>query len=291
MKKKFLSTDDEPALRRDLSDPLAPDPSEERVARRESLRGLSAPAEEIDRIRDATDSEPALAHLHDPGKNHFAEWLDEKKQSVSLSSALALTILAGLIAGPLAILGAIFKSDATGWVAGLYVFAFGPVVEEFFKQSGMIYFLERKPWRILVSWQFPLAAAVTAGVFATIENLLYIHVYSSDMSDEARLALAQFRWPVCTALHVGCALIASLGLRRCWREHIAAGKPAELSHAFPLFTVAIVIHGLYNLIAVLFLDDLFVDPPSHSRAGSLTPRPSPPPSATPPASSATRPWR
>ena len=35
------------------------------------------------------------------------------------------------------------------------------------------------------------------------------------------------------------------------------GKPAELSVAFPFFTIAIIVHGLYNALALFVLNKLF----------------------------------
>ena len=90
-------------------------------------------------------------------------------------------------------------------------------------------------------------------MFATIENLVYIHLYArlGGVADVARLA--EFRWAVCTPLHVGCSLIASVGLMRAWVRHQAAGRPLELSDAFGWFALAIGVHGLYNFVAAIFL--------------------------------------
>ena len=49
-----------------------------------------------------------------------------------------------------------------------------------------------------------------------------------------------------------CAAVASLGLVRAWRRHLAEERPAELADAFPHFLAAMILHGTYNTWA-LFL--------------------------------------
>jgi hypothetical protein len=230
----------EPALRRGS---FAPDPSEN------TTYVTPDTPTEIDALRDSVSSEP---HLGD-GKGHFGSWLAERRRQTSPAGNLGATLLAALAGGPFAIIGA-FVAGQSGLTGAIYVVVFGPVIEELLKQSGMIYLLERQPYRVFSAWQFVAVAAASAIIFAGIENLLYIHVYASQ-SDIANLELfARFRWTVCTALHVSCAIVASLGLVRVWRAQLADGAPADLSHAYPLFVTAMIIHGCYNLVAMLFSD-------------------------------------
>ncbi len=243
MKRNFLSVHDEPAF----SAQAQADPSETNAA-------TLHPQEEIDTIRDSVLNEP---HFGDSARPEaFRDWVAAKRAGTTRGGSLLLTIAAGLLAGPFAVLGAFAAGNPTLF-AVVYIILFGPVIEELLKQSGMIYLLERRPYRIFAGWQFPLAAVLAALIFASIENFLYIYQFSSVTNDTARVAeFAMFRWKVCTALHVGCAIVASFGLRRVWQEQTRTGRPADLSLAFPLVTAAIVIHGVYNLIA-LFLTDLF----------------------------------
>ena len=60
-----------------------------------------------------------------------------------------------------------------------------------------------------------------------------------------------FRWTICTALHILCTVISSMGLRRVWRESLAKNCPFRLSEAFPWFVAATAVHGLYNLSMML----------------------------------------
>src|SRR5690606_37992269 len=157
----------------------------------------------------------------------------------------AVTTLAAVLGGPLAIVGALLASKP-GSLPTLYLVLFGPVIEEILKQSGMTFLIEKKPWRVVGAWQFIYCAVAAGLAFAAIENVIYLHLSAplQGISDIARLAA--FRWTVCTALHVGCALIASLGLIRAWRQQSVTGGPIELGYAYPYLVAAIAIHGLYN---------------------------------------------
>ena len=116
--------------------------------------------------------------------------------------------LGNFIAGPFAAMGAFMSGRQTVFRI-LYLILFAPVIEELLKQSGMIYLLEKKPYRIFSGGQFIVAAIISAGVFASIENLLYIHFYSNGQTFESFSDFCCFRWGVCTSLHVVCSVIAS----------------------------------------------------------------------------------
>lgn len=249
-KDTYGSVENEPAFR---SGPFLPDPSEQGAARPSGSRS------EIEVLRDSVRSEPHLAERADLPLPSFGTWLETKRRRCTLAGNLGATLLAALAGGPFAILGA-FMVGQEGLLAGLYIVLFGPVIEELLKQSGMVYLLEHKPYRIFAGWQFVAAAVLSAAVFATVENLLYIHVYVSGAEGVDLVSFARFRWVVCTALHVCCSAIASLGLIRVWTHQTRTGQPAELGHAFPLFVVAIGVHGCYNLF-VIFIGDLFTTTP------------------------------
>lgn len=167
-----------------------------------------------------------------------------------MAGNLSFTVAAALIGGPFAIIGA-FMSGRQSIFGAVYVILFGPVIEELLKQSGMVFLLEKKPYRVFASWQFVFCAAMSALFFATIENLLYIHLYSADMKIADPEFFATFRWTVCTALHVCCSVIASLGLIKVWKKQLSDGRPADLSIAYPHFLIAIAVHGCYNFIAII----------------------------------------
>jgi len=260
MKEEYLSASFEPAHR---DGGFKADPSEKTAAKtdaRQSAGRLSA--DEIAAIRDSVFSERAISSRQHRKAScgerpYLGEWIEKKRAECSVAGNLSVAFLAAILGGPFAILGA-FMAGTRGWYGLLYVVVFAPVVEEFLKQSGMIYLLERKPYRVFAAWQFVFSALVSALIFATIENLLYLHVYVRPATIVYSRAFVQFRWTVCTAVHLGCSAIASLGMIQVWKKQLADGKAADLSAAFGYFAVAIVVHGLYNLLAI-FLSRLFFE--------------------------------
>lgn len=243
-KDKRFSVDFEPALGHG---PIGPDPAEKRGAPGQSREGP------LERLRDSVVNEPALTDRQD--KRLFGRWVRRRRARCTLAGNLTVTLLVAVLSGPLAVVGTLITVDP-GFGRYLYVVVFGPIVEELAKQAGMIYLLERKPWRLFAAWQFVFSGMVAGLVFSAIENVLYIHVYAGDAAPDAIERLAAFRWAVCTPMHVACAAIASLGLIRAWRKHLREGRPAQLSDAFPAVVLAMLIHGSYNLSAI-FLDGFF----------------------------------
>jgi len=220
-----------------------PDPTEHEVP------PIDGREDEISTVRDSVLNEPAFTgELRQPA---IGDWLNKKRAECTLAGNLSVTLAAALVAGPFAVIGAMTSGRQTAfWV--LYMILFAPVIEELLKQSGMIYLLEKKPYRIFSAWQFVVAAVISAAIFATVENLLYIHVYVKPEAVENFAAFCRFRWTVCTLLHVTCAAIASLGLMRVWKKQLADGRAADLAFGFWWFVAAMVVHGLYNLSTVIF---------------------------------------
>ncbi|HUT13449.1 MAG TPA: PrsW family glutamic-type intramembrane protease [Thermoguttaceae bacterium] len=237
MDDKYFSVDHEPAL---TGGRFEPDPAERRA------KPVGGQADELELLRDSVAAEPALPQYDEP--NQWSEWLQLRRRRCTLPGNLAVTLLAALLGGPFAVVGALV-AGRQGMVAFVYVVVFGPIVEELLKQSGMTYVLEKKPYRVFAAWQFVFAAVVSGLAFAVIENLVYIHVYARQAGVEDVGKLAAYRWVVCTSLHVVCAAIASLGLIRAWRRQLREGRPVDLGAAFPWFVLAIVVHGTYNFAA------------------------------------------
>lgn len=240
MKDKYLSVEHEPAL---FHGPCEPDPSEQRAA----PTGPATTEEEW--IRDHVAEEPALGAVGDSAL--WGRWYLTRRQQCSLDGNLSVGALAILVTGPFAIIGA-FAVGHQSIFAIIYAVIFAPIIEELLKQSGMVYLLEKKPYRIMGASQFILAGAISGLVFATIENLVYIYVYGPASGVDVA-QMAAYRWPVCTALHVTCSIIASTGLIRSWSKMNQTMRPAQLSHATGGFTAAMVLHGAYNLIVTLFV--------------------------------------
>jgi len=246
MKEEYFSAKSEPAHQDGV---FRADPAEKSVAPEERDA-----REDLAVIRDSVLNEPAMGSGGE--QPYLGEWIANKRAECSIGGNLGVTSLAALLGGPFAIIGA-FMQGTQGWYGCAYMVVLGPVVEEFLKQSGMIYLLEKKPYRVFAAWQFIFAEIVSALVFATVENVLYIYVYV-DLEKLARPELfVRFRWTVCTALHVGCSAIASIGMIRVWRKQLADGRAADLAAAYKFFVAAMVIHGLYNLGAIFLSRYLF----------------------------------
>ena len=229
-----------------------PDPSEQTV------QPIDGSEDEISTIRDFVSNEPAFTG--ELKQAHLGQWLIEKRAQCTLEGNITVTLVAALLAGLFAIVGALFESTNASLTLNpivrkivyiLYMFLYGPIVEELLKQSGMIYLLEKKPYRIFSIWQFLCAAVISALVFSAIENLLYINFYADSERLNDLQAFAAYRWKYCTLLHVTCSIVASFGLIRVWKKQQADGRAADLSHGFWLFVAAMAVHGLYNLTVVL----------------------------------------
>ena len=248
---RYLSVEGEPVLGNGEAPEL--DPGELGADLREHRSAARAPAE-IDAIRDSVVSEPSMSEellgVCSAEKPCFGDWLAVRKQRVRLGPLLLVTLVAGLVAGPFAVVGALFKSGLAGgnFLLGLSYFAvLGPLLEEMLKQSGALFLLERRPYWLRYSWQFPVMAVISAGLFATIENVMYINGPIAELSGEAYTAAVNFRWRYCTLLHVGCSLIAARGMSEIWRRQVVEEAPARLSVGYPWIVTAVIVHGVYNL--------------------------------------------
>lgn len=238
MKDEYFSIEHEPALG---DSRFEPDPAERKAA------SVGSPPSELEDLRDSVTGEPALPRHCDAGR--WSRWLTRRRSRCSLAGNLSVTLAAALLGGPFAIFGALFTPQQ-GIGHLVYPIVFAPIIEELLKQSGMIYLVEKKPYRVFAGWQFVFAAVVSALTFATIENVVYVQVHSLQASAGDVARLAHFRWIVCTSMHVLCTAIASAGMIRVWRKQLRQGRPAELSDAFGFFAAAMVVHGLYNTWAI-----------------------------------------
>lgn len=218
---------------------FVPDPSEQ------SVPAIDGHEDEISTVRDSVGNEPAFTGQL--AQAEISQWLQEKRGQCTLGGNVMVTLAAALIAGPFAAVGALMAGRQTGFQI-LYMILFAPVIEELLKQSGMIYLLEKKPYRIFSGGQFVVAAMISATVFASIENLLYIHIYSTSQLMSNFASYCCFRWIVCTVLHVCCSVVASMGLIRVWKNQLTDGRTADLASGFGYFVAAMGIHGLYNLV-------------------------------------------
>ncbi|MEN8128017.1 MAG: PrsW family glutamic-type intramembrane protease [Planctomycetota bacterium] len=219
-----------------------PDPKERQVP------PIDGHEDEISTVRDSVQNEPAFT-----GQLQQAElstWLAQKRAQCTIPGSIFVTLVAAMVAGPFAVVGAFMAGHQTIFRI-LYLILFAPVIEEFLKQSGMIYLLEKKPYRIFSAGQFIIAAVISAAIFASIENLLYIHFYTDAKQIDNFAGFCCYRWITCTSLHIICSVIASMGLARVWKKQKADGRAVNLAIGFNWFITAMIIHGLYNLAATI----------------------------------------
>ena len=222
--------------------PFKPDPSER------CSPHIDGSEDEISTIRDSVLNEPAFTGQLQQAE--LGQWLAEKRAQCTLGGNIAVTLTAALIAGPFAIMGA-FVSGRQTFFAAVYMVLFAPVIEELLKQSGMVYLLEKKPYRIFSACQFVIAAVISALIFSAVENLLYTNLYADMTAMTDPTAYAAFRWKYCTLLHVTCSVIASFGLIRVWKKQCLDGRAANLAEGFWYVAAAMGIHGTYNFIVML----------------------------------------
>ena len=182
----------------------------------------------------------------------YRELIRMEQERYPASVAPFLSILAGVTGGlfavPAVFLDTLGSSLGFGLVLGAAVLVvLGPFTEETLKQSGAVFQLEKMRGSIRYDWQFFLSGALGGLVFSILENLIYQYIYLRNLPPEKLASVMAFRWTICTALHILCTVISSMGLRRVWRESLAKERPFRLSDAFPWFAAATAVHGLYNL--------------------------------------------
>ena len=201
----------------------------------------------------STAFEPGVG---DGDSSDYRELIRLERECFPASVAPFLSILAGVAGGffaiPAVFLDTFGSSLGFGFVLGaLVLVVIGPFTEETLKQSGAIFQLEKMRGSIRYDWQFFLSGVLGGAVFGVLENLIYQHIYLRSLPPEKLANVMAFRWIICTALHILCTVVSSMGLRHVWRESLAKERPCRIYDAFPWFVAATAIHGLYNLSMML----------------------------------------
>lgn len=190
---------------------------------------------------DGIDQEPM--HRRDGAPGPFADRFARRDPRIPWLVAAAGVVFGG----PLAVLTAFLAAGEHPALAVLTIVVVAPLIEELGKNLVAIWVCERSPWLLPGRTGILLAAAGSGLGFAVIENLLYLHVYIADPSP----ALVRWRWTVCVALHVGCAVVAALGVVRARDEAHRTGRRGRIETMAPMIIAATAIHGAYNLIALV----------------------------------------
>lgn len=240
---KLFSVEDEVALHTDMN------------RERTHLEDMpEAPEKEADSnacYYSSTAFEPGVGN---GDSAEYRELIRMEQECFPASSAPFLSILAG-IAGGLFAVPAVFLDtlgSSLGFILGLgATVVIGPFAEETLKQSGAVFQLEKMRGSIRHGWQFFLSGALGGAVFSVLENLIYQYIYLRTLPPEKLADIMAFRWTICTALHILCTVISSMGLRHVWRESLEKERPCRIYEASPWFAAATAVHGLYNLSMTL----------------------------------------
>lgn len=197
---------------------------------------------------EATGEEPALRWTGRSDLPTFGSIYEARILSTPSTRQWTAVLLATLVAGPFAVLGAFMGAGGTATLAVVLVVAtLGPLAEEMLKASGALYLAEQKPWLVPGGWVLPLITLAAGLVFAVIENLVYLNIYIPDPTPE----IIRWRWIAGPLLHGGASLIAGFGVRRMWMITHRDRTAPRLRHAAPYLITAVVVHGVYNLLVTV----------------------------------------
>jgi hypothetical protein len=244
------SVEFEPHLR---NSQFAPDPSEEKAGKILSGR---RPTED-DTVEHSVWDEPGLSgelsEASSAEKLRYSSWLDAKISSTSEEKTWLHTLFLVLFSGIWAVVGVFALAlQGQGGIGLSAAIIFAPAIEEILKISTALLTVEKKPYLFKTPAQIFICCAMSGLLFATIENLLYLHIYVPEPSD----LLVLWRWTVCMLLHSGCASISSVGLVIIWRKTIADRKKQELGILTKYIAAATLTHAAYNILAIC-LNGLF----------------------------------
>lgn len=179
----------------------------------------------------------------------YAAYLKDRLANTPPSVQRSVFFLVLLTSGVLSVLGTLLGQFIRGTEWGLLAYAVSaPVYEELMKVMVVLMLIELRPYIFRYAWVIWVCTLGSAATFATLENLLYLNIYIKDPSAGIML----WRWTVCSALHVGCTAIVTVGLVRMWRTSIRHLRPPSAADTYPYMVAAMVVHGSYNALAVVF---------------------------------------
>ncbi len=162
-------------------------------------------------------------------------------------------VLAPLIAlggGVVGLVGSAIEEALRGGFLGPFVA--GPMIEEALKPAGVYFLLARWP-RILGNRLYTAFLAALGGLtFAIIENIIYTEVYFPEHTSE----MVVFRYTAGLALHTGCSFIVGFGINQKLTASVK-GEIPFLSANKRFFVIPMVIHSIYNILAVTWFSQLF----------------------------------
>lgn len=166
------------------------------------------------------------------------------------------TIVVYLIAA----LGGVAGTIAAMWEEGtratwLMAVLVAPAIEEICKPIAIVLLLDKRPHWLRRRSEVFVLALLSAAVFATLENVLYVFAYAPDAGPDFML----WRFTVCTALHLTASGVFGLGLAKMWQHQRTHGGGFDIDVCFRYYVVAVVLHAAYNgTVMLLHLTDVLV---------------------------------
>jgi len=139
------SIEHEPHLRRGG---FQPDPSEIKA---EQIVGSKSPTVD-DLVEHSVWDEPGLSPQQRAAKPvgalTYADWLQHRRDETPIEKTWTTTIIVALVAGPLAILGALINSNNGGAFGIAMLTVVGPLSEEVMKTAALVWVVEKRPFLI-----------------------------------------------------------------------------------------------------------------------------------------------
>ncbi|NOX60229.1 MAG: PrsW family intramembrane metalloprotease [Planctomycetes bacterium] len=183
------------------------------------------------------------------GVDSYESWLKRLAGDAAPGRGTVVALACALIGGLFAVVSSLMGTSPGGIMSvnmPMLAIVFGPVVEETMKVAAASYVVEERPYLFTRRSQVMLSAVGAALMFAVLENLLYLFVYSKNPSTNLML----WRWTVCVALHVGCTAIVASGLADVWQRAMHEYRRPRISDLFPSLLTGIAIHGAYNAAVI-----------------------------------------
>jgi len=155
-----------------------------------------------------------------------------------------LAFLIAALGGVLGVLGAIIQELSQGFL--LVAFVAAPMIEEVMKPSGVYILLARWP-KVLTSRIYTALLAAVGGLsFAVVENIIYLQFYFPEHTQ----TLVVFRYSACLTMHVVCSFILGFGINQKLLASVRGEIPL-LQGNKKFFVISMIIHSLFNIMAVL----------------------------------------
>ncbi len=248
---KKQSIEFEPQFRKDH---FVADPSEKKAGRILSRQKHDPDQDVENSVWDEPGLSAELAGGSSGSRLTYSGWLAGKIDTTSSQKTWLNTLFLVMFSGLWAVIGVFILSfQGQGGIGVLAVVLFGPIIEEILKISSALVTIEKRLYLFKSGIQIVVCCVMSGLVFAFVENLLYLNFYIPDPSE----MIVLWRWTVCVLLHSGCAGISSIGLLKVWQRTMREGRKPELGSMTRYVTAACVVHGTYNLAAILF-DSFFL---------------------------------